>query len=81
MHVISTFSKVFSNLFEWRVDKNQTITSDLDCGLMHRRSHSFLQNIHNKSLELMVPEMDPQGQVPLIFSPLDESWSDVSGFF
>lgn len=29
----------------------------------------------------MVPEMDPQGQVPLIFTPLDESWSDVSGFF
>lgn len=26
----------------------------------------------------MVPEMDPQGQVPLIFTPLDESWSDVS---
>lgn len=48
---------------------------------MRRRSHSFLQNIHNKSLELMVPEMDPQGQVPLIFTPLDESWSDVSGFF
>lgn len=48
---------------------------------MHRRSHSFLQNIHNKSLELMVPEMDPQGQVPLIFTPLDESWSDVPGFF
>lgn len=48
---------------------------------MHRRSHSFLQNIHNKSLELMVPETDPQGQVPLIFTLLDESWSDVSGFF
>lgn len=45
---------------------------------MRRRRHSFLQNIHNKSLELMVPEMDPQGQVPLIFTPLDESWSDVS---
>lgn len=29
----------------------------------------------------MVPEMDPQGQVPLIFTPLDESWSDFSGFF
>lgn len=29
----------------------------------------------------MVPEMDPQGQVPLIFTPLHESWSDVSGFF
>lgn len=29
----------------------------------------------------MVPEMDPQGQVPLIFTPLDESWSDVPGFF
>lgn len=48
---------------------------------MHRRSHSFLQNIHNKSLELMVPEMDPQGQVLLIFIPLEESWSDVSGLF
>ena len=48
---------------------------------MHRRSHSFLENIHNKSLELTVPEMDPQGQVPLIFTALDESWSDVSGFF
>lgn len=29
----------------------------------------------------MVPEMDPQGQVLLIFTALDESWSDVSGFF
>lgn len=29
----------------------------------------------------MVLEMDPQGQVPLIFTPLDESWSDVPGFF
>lgn len=29
----------------------------------------------------MVPEMDPQGQVLLIFTPLEESWSDVSGFF
>lgn len=28
----------------------------------------------------MVLEMDLQGQVPLIFTPLDESWSDVSGF-
>lgn len=48
---------------------------------MHKRSHSFLQNMCNKSLELMAPETDPQGQVPLISTPLDENWSDFSGFF